>query len=176
MIHSRYRMIIGEQKTWYGRLGKFTYTVLLRSLSSPSLQRTEEDEGGVILANTIENYCACVTLCFRVLPKESAISCSRNAFCPSPFCLLSFSSWAPGSLARRRSIDGVFTIVMHYRHPSVLANFLIRDRAENSILSLIFFELFSAVHIRELYRNHERCITIQLSPDVAIVPPASYEI
>jgi hypothetical protein len=46
MIHSRYRMIVEEQKTWYCRLGNFTYTVLLRGVSSPLLQRTEEDEGG----------------------------------------------------------------------------------------------------------------------------------
>jgi hypothetical protein len=45
MVHSRYRMIAEEERTSCCCLGNFTYTVLLRGVSSPSLQRTEEDEG-----------------------------------------------------------------------------------------------------------------------------------
>jgi hypothetical protein len=48
-----------------------------------------------------------VTLCFRVLPKEPAISRNINSF-PSPCCFLSFSSLALGSLAQWRSIGDIY--------------------------------------------------------------------
>lgn len=147
MIHSRYRMIAEEQSTSHCRLGNFTCTVLLRGISSPSLQRTDVDEG--------ELFWQTPSKIIALAWPYTSVYCRKSPPSPvvvPPFCFASFSSWAIGSLARRRSIDVLFNTFMNYRHPTKLASSLVRiwvskQYVITNFLLIVFHDSYSRISV-----------------------------
>jgi hypothetical protein len=148
MVHSRYRMIAEEERTLCCCLGNFTCTVLLRGVSSPSLQRTEEDEGELFwqtLSKIITLAWPYASVYCRKSPPSPVVETHVTVAILFLKVLLLSTRFSGEKAIDRRSI---FTIVMNYRHRSILANWLMRDRAENSTLSPFFLIVFRHAYSR----------------------------
>jgi hypothetical protein len=120
-FHSRYRVIADEQTTSDCLLGNFALFCCYERLVC-RYNKLKKKGHRMILTHTIENYCACVTSRFHVLPKESAICCNINIFSAAMlFCkLLLLGTRFSGVMTINRGIIYCYNKVLLSLHSRII--------------------------------------------------------